>query len=513
MVGIKRKFFLLLLLVSGIAGFCFPAEANIRLPAIFSDGMVLQRDKPIRIWGASEPGEIIGIKFGDQAAVATADKKGKWWATLKPVPAGGPFELTVHGKNEIIIRDVLVGEVWLCAGQSNMGLPYIKTDYTDRDTIDANHANIRLFKVNDDESAFVPRTNPNVHWTASDKENVEKFSGIGMFFALEMYRALNIPIGMIESAHGGAAIETFVSRKSIDESNEFKSIGVNSDNAFAAYKEATAKYKLDVEAWFAGGKKTDKPEEPILPKMKKASSAFDALIAPIAPFAMRGIIFYQGEADVYLSALRYRRLFALMVQDWRTQFKDAILPIVYVQLPNYGRKQKAPEDSDWAIMRETQSICRRIPYAYMVVTLDTIPGAEAGMHPTEKREIAHRLAAAALATQYKISTPYASPIYDSMEVLDRKIRVKFRYADKGLISRSLPVVGFEIAGENQKWTTADAQVDGASVLVSSPRVPRPTAVRYGWADNPTVNLYSADKLPVSPFRTDDWPRLNPKKSF
>jgi sialate O-acetylesterase len=514
MFGIKRKILLLLLLFIGAAAVCFPAEANVRVPAVFSDGMVLQRDKPINVWGAADPGELIGVKIADHAAVTTADKKGRWSVILKPLPLGGPYELTVHGKTEIVIKDVLMGEVWMCAGQSNMGLPYRKTDFKDADTEFANHANIRLFKLNSDESAFVPRTDPNVHWTAATKENVEKFSGVGMFFALDLYKALNIPIGMIESAHGGASLETFVSRDAIDNSNEFKSIGVNSDNAFEVYKQAQEQYKTDVQTWFANGKKPkEKPEEPMLPKMKQASCAYDNLVAPVAPYTMRGILFYQGEADVFLSALRYRRLFALMVQDWRNHFKDPTLPMVYVQLPNYGLKQRVPEDSDWAIMRETQAICRRIPYTYMVVTLDTIPGADAGMHATQKKEIAHRLAAVALATQYKLAKPYASPIYDSMEVLDKKVRIKFRNADKGLISNSLPITGFEIAGENKRWTSAEAQVDGDSVLVSSPRVPRPAAVRYGWADNPTVNLYSMDKLPVSPFRTDDWPRLTSKKSF
>ncbi|MBS1954766.1 MAG: hypothetical protein JST89_11300 [Cyanobacteria bacterium SZAS-4] len=514
MFGIKRQIFLLLLVLLSISGVSSPAFANVRVPPIFSDGMVLQRDKPIRVWGVADPGELVGVKIGGQAAVCPADKRGRWGVTLKPLPyTGKPLEMVIHGKSEIVIHDVLMGEVWLCAGQSNMGLPYRKTDYSESDTTAANHATLRLFKLNSDESAFVPQTDPNVHWTASTKEDVEKFSGVAMFFGLDLYKALNMPIGLIQSAHGGASLETFVSRNAIDNSNEFRSVGVNSDKGFALYHDQLEQYKKDIQMWFANGKKGDKPEEPVPPRMKKASVAFDMLLAPVAPIAMRGVIFYQGEADVYLSALRYRRLFALMVQDWRNQFKDPTLPIIYVQLPNFGIKQKAPEDSDWAIMRETQAICRRIPYTYMVVTLDTIPGADAGMHATQKKEIAHRLAACALATQYHISKPYASPIYDSMEIQGKKIRIKFRYADKGLISNSLPVQGFEIAGENKRWTAADAQVDGDSVNVSSPRVPSPAAVRYGWADNPTVNLYSADKLPVTPFRTDDWPRLVQKKSY
>jgi sialate O-acetylesterase len=352
-----------------------------------------------------------------------------------------------------------------------------------------------------------------VHWTIPTKEEVEKFSGVAIFFGVDLFKNLNVPIGLIQSAHGGASLETFVSRNAIDNSNEFKSIGTNSDKSFALYQDSLDQYKKDIQTWFANGKTGDKPEEPAPPRMKKASVAYDTLLAPVAPISLRGAIFYQGEADVYLSALRYRRLFALMVSDWRNQFKDPTLPVIFVQLPNYGAKQKIPEDSDWAIMRETQAICRRIPYTYMVVTLDTIPGADAGMHATQKKEIARRLASVALATQYHVSRPYASPIYDSMEIQGRKVRIKFRYADKGLISNSLPIQGFEIAGENKRWTSADAQVDGDCVIVSSPRVPAPAAVRYGWADNPTINLYSADKLPVTPFRTDDWPRLTQKKSY
>ncbi|MBS2002320.1 MAG: hypothetical protein JST44_12490 [Cyanobacteria bacterium SZAS LIN-5] len=499
---------------SAIVGFASPSLANPKVPRIFSDGMVLQRDKPIRIWGAAEPGELIGVKIADQASVVTADDKGRWGVTLKPIAATGtPLELVIHGKSEIVIHDVLMGEVWLCAGQSNMGLPYRKIDHSESDTNLAMNSTLRLFKLNNDESAFVPQTDPHVHWTAPTKEEVEKFSGVGLFFGMDLYKNLNVPIGLIQSAHGGASLETFVSRKSIDTSNEFKSIGTNSDKSFALYQDSMDQYKKDLQTWFANGKTGKQPEEPSPPRMKKASVAFDTLLAPVAPFAMRGAIFYQGEADVYLSALRYRRLFALMVSDWRNQFKDPTLPIIFVQLPNYGAKQKAPEDSDWAIMRETQAICRRIPYTYMVVTLDTIPGADAGMHATQKKEIARRLASVALATQYHISRPYASPIYDSMQIDGNKVRIKFRYADKGLISNSLPITGFEIAGENKRWTNADAQVDGDCVIVSSPRVPSPTAVRYGWADNPTVNLYSADKLPVTPFRTDDWPRLTQKKSY
>lgn len=514
MFGITRQMILLFLVL--ISSFLVSpgAHANPKLPPIFSDGVILQRDKPIRVWGASDPGELIGVKIGGQAAVVTADKRGRWGATLKPMPyTGKPLELVVHGKSEIVVRDVLMGEVWLCAGQSNMGLPYKKVDYSDSDTSAANHATIRLFKVNNDDSAFIPQTDPHVHWVPAAKEDLESFSGVGIFFGLDLARSLNVPIGLIQSAHGGASLETFVSRNSIDTSNEFKSIGVNSDKSFAAYDDEYGKYRKKLQEWIESGKQSDRPEEPQPPKMKRASCAFDTLLAPVAPIALRGVIFYQGEADVYLSALRYRRLFALMVQDWRNHFRDPTLPIIYVQLPNYGKKQRAPEDSDWAIMRETQAICRRIPYTYMVVTLDTIPGADANMHSTQKKEIAHRLASVALATQYHISKPYASPIYDSMELQGNKIRVKFRYADKGLISNSQPITGFEVAGENKRWTSAEAQIDGDCVIVSSPRVPSPTAVRYGWADNPTVNLYSADKLPVTPFRTDDWPRLTQRKSF
>lgn len=514
MIGSKRKSFLLLLLFLGITSATAPANAKITLPAIFTDGMVLQRDKPIRVWGKAEPGELIGVKIGGNAGVANADKKGRWSTVLQPLPLQkAPLDLVVRGKDEAVVHNVVVGDVWLCAGESNMKLPYKLVDATEKDTSDLNHSDIRLLKVNNDQNEFFPHVEKDMHWTAASKEEVEKFSGLGVMFGLDLNRETNVPIGLIQVSHGGSPIDTFVSRNGIDASNEFRSIGTNSDKAYAYYQDAMDQYRKNVEDWQSGGQKGEKPVEPHLPAMQQASVFFDTLIAPIAPSSLRGVLFYQGESDVNNSPLRYRGLFALMVKDWRAQMHDPTLPFIYVQLPNFGKKQKTPEDSDWALFREGQAICRRIPYTYMVVSIDTIPGAIADIVPIQKREIANRAATVALATLYKMSRPYANPIYDSMVIQDGKIKLKFRYADKGLISRSQPVIGFEIAGENKMFTKASAQIDGDSVIVSHPKVGAPLAVRYGWADNPVMNMYNADKLPVAPFRTDDWARLVQKKTM
>jgi len=494
-----------------------PCRANVQLPSLFSDNMVLQRDKPISVWGTADPGEIVGIRFGDQAKIVTADKDGKWLATLPPVAAGGPFTLTVHGKNEVTVKNVMVGEVWLLAGSSNMGAIYSVCEHTEQDTASANLPELRLFKV-PENLAHQPLEKTGGDWKLCSSESVQNFSSIGFYIGRELQQKLHVPVGIIQGTFPDAPIETWVSRDATDNASDFKSLGSRSEKAEEEYGIVQGRYEEALAEWdkkCEEARKAHRPEPPTPPlppprRMGLVGSAFNGQINPVTPYTMRGMFFYEGENDIAANAgIRWKLLFTVLIKDWRDRFKDPSLPVYYVQLPNAGKRQDKPGESFWAEIREAQAVCRRIPFLYMVATIDTGSGVTVDMHPRDKRMIAIRLAHAALATQYHVAVPYASPIYDSMENLGGKIRLHFRNAEKGLISKGLPVEGFQIAGEDEKFVFANAQTDGETILVSSDKVSKPVAVRYGWADNPALNLYNADKMPVAPFRTDTWQHANP----
>lgn len=419
----------------------------IRLGSPFGEHMVLQQGVPVPIWGtANGPGDQVLVTFAGQTHRATADKDGNWMVRLPPLKAGGPFEMTIFEVTHTLrLFDVLVGEVWLAAGQSNMEMTMAKGDRPwggvnneAEEVAAARYPFVRMYKVKAG-AAEDPETADDRQWTVTLPQTAGRYSAAAYFFGRELYKALKVPIGLIDASDG-------------------------------AITEPGVLYKT--------------------------------AIAPLAPCAIRGAIWYQDQPDPS-AARQYRSVMEKTIQDWRQVWRQGDFPFLFVQLANYGPFARQPEErSGLALVREAQLQNLSVPNTGMVVTIDI--GDPADLHPRNKQEASRRLALAARALAYRESIPYSGPVYDSMTVEGSAIRLRFKHAEGGLIARGERPIGFAIAGEDRGFIWADAKIEGDTVVVSSPQLKKPVAVRYGWADNPRVNLYNQAGLPASPFRTDQW---------
>jgi sialate O-acetylesterase len=493
----------------------FAAIAETRLPAIFSDHAVLQRDMPVPIWGWADPGDEVTVSIGGQTQKSKADDKGKWRVTLSPLSVGEPLKLVVEGKNRLERNDILVGEVWLCSGQSNMEWSVGQVANADLEVPAANHPKIRMITVTGPGSQ-VPVDDFDGQWQVCTPESVKDFSAVGYFFARELQQQIGVPIGLIDNAWGGSACEAWIERKRMEGNELYTAMLENWDKQVSP--EGLAKLKADHEKNMAewqkradAAKAAGEPEpwRPWLPDpvtgQHRPANLYHARLGPILGYAIRGVIWYQGETNAGRS-YQYREMFPLMIQSWRDDWKQGDFPFYWVQLADFMAEQPEPNESGWAELREAQTMTQdRLPNTGQAVIIDIGDGAD--IHPLNKLEVARRLARWALARDYGKNIVCQSPRYDSMEVKDGKITVKFK--DVGGNLRTLDtaeVKGFAIAGDDKKWVWAEAKIVAPDqVAVSSKEVPKPVAVRYAWADNPVCNLYNQAGLPVTPFRSDDWP--------
>jgi sialate O-acetylesterase len=480
-----------------------PVLADVKVCPLFCDNAVVQREKPIAVWGTSDPGEVIIVRLDTNTKIVTADKKGAWGVQLDPMKAGGPFELTIKGKNKLVFKNVCVGEVWLCSGQSNMTLTTSFSKDPKEVIEKSNNPQLRLFAV---EQNLTPEETKVFEgkWQLADPESVRDFSAIGYYYGKRLQEELHVPVGIICSAYGGTPLKTWLSRKMLEVAPTTVSPSIPPDavSRREQFEKDVIEWKAKVKEARAHG--TEEPERPVLPWTFYAdSSAFNAMIYPLIPYTVRGFVWYQGEADAESFPFRWCEVFHCMLKDWRSRWHDTTLPVVYVQLPPYEKRSKKPVDSYWARLREQQLFAKRIPFAYMACTIDVVKGDNLSIHLREKREVADRLSGTALACVYKKPLAYSGPIYDSMEVVDNKAKLHFRFADTGLYGPE-PLAGFEIAGASKQFFKANAEIEGNTVVVWSDKVTVPIAVRYAWAANPEVSLMSKNRLPASPFRTDKW---------
>ncbi len=653
-----RLTLLLLMLV-----FANAVRAEVRLPAIISDNMVLQQGVKVRIWGNANPGESIIVTFRNKSSNAVADAKGNWQVWLDPLKAGGPSELLVKGDNLLTIKNVLVGDVWVCSGQSNMEWPLSNTIGGAEAVSQANFPEIRLFTV-EHHTSPAPLTDLQGRWVVTTPTEAGQFSAVGYFFGRELYQHLKVPVGLINTSWGGTPAEAWTSHETLLSVPELKPILERYEislkslpEAKEAYAKALAQWEeknlyLDTEnkgetlgyadpdfatkdwaqmdlpkqletagllidgaVWFRkvvelpeawagkdlvlnltaiddhdvtyfngkkvgsigretpnsymvprkyvvpgslvrggrnviavrvfdsageggfgrGGTMTVGPEgvaesqlvslrgnwdykvelglEPKHPDWGSRPEAvgagnqnsptvlYNAMIAPLIPFAIKGAIWYQGESNAG-RAYQYRTLFPTMIRNWRTAWGHEF-PFYFVQLANWHASKAEPDESDWAELREAQTMTLREPQTGMAVTIDI--GDENDIHPRNKLDVGHRLAAWALADTYGRKVIQSGPLFERFSVDGDKVKIRFKYG-AGLKSiDGGPIKGFAIAGEDRRFVWADARIEGDSVIVSSAKVSKPVAVRYGWADNPIANLYNKAGLPASPFRTDDWP--------
>lgn len=643
-------------------------RAEVRLPAIIGDNMVLQQGMKVRIWGSANAGENVAVTFAGKTLNTVADGNGRWQILLGPLESGGPSELIVKGDNVLTIKNVLVGEVWICSGQSNMEWPLSNTTNAKEVAAQANYPEIRLFRVEHRTSAS-PLADVEGRWVVTTPEEAADFSAVGFYFGRELHQRLKVPIGLVHSSWGGTPAEAWTSREALISTPELKPIldkYESSLNALPQTKEAHARAMaqweeqnlyvdagnkgealgyakptvaadgwstmelpklfeaagllIDGAVWFrrvlqlpetwAGkdlvlnlaaiddfdvtyfngtkigstGKETPNSHmvlrkyvvpgslvraganviavrvfdhageggfgrgemsigpngvvdaqpislrgawdykvelalEPKRPNWESRPQAvgvsnqsnpgvlYNAMIAPLAPFAIRGAVWYQGESNAS-RAYQYRTLFPLMIRNWRSAWGREF-PFYFVQLANWRARKTEPDESDWAELREAQFMTLREPHTGMAVAIDIGDGDD--LHPPNKLDVGQRLAAWALARTYRQHVAPSGPLFDRFTIEGNKVRISFKHAT-GLKTRDDgPVKGFAIAGPDRRFVWADARIDGNTVVVSNPRIKKPVAVRYGWADNPEVNLYNNAELPASPFRTDDWPGVTVKR--
>ncbi|PYS80175.1 MAG: 9-O-acetylesterase [Acidobacteria bacterium] len=642
------------------------ARADVRVPSVIGDNMVLQQGRKVRLWGTAGPGEHVTVSFNGSNARATADARGRWQVFVGPLKAGGPFGLTVAGRNTLTFRNVLVGEVWVCSGQSNMEWPLVNAQDGARDVAQADYPLIHLFTVKKSTSP-APLEDVEGRWVVTKPETAAQFSAVGYFFGRELYRRLKVPVGLIHTSWGGTPAEAWTSRAALaadpalkpildryekelqdlprlqreyeraraewerqnipqDAGNKGEALGyADPARELAGWKKMnlpqfweSAGLDVDGSIWFrrevdvpaawagrdltlslgaiddfdttyfngtrvgstgaetpsawmtprryrvpgslvragrnvvavrvfdrgggggfgggemsltpAGGPKGeavplegawDYKEEFTTPsrqidfsrQSQPVGSAnqinptvlYNAMLAALLSYTIRGVIWYQGESNAG-RAYQYRTLFPAMIRDWRAAWGVGDFPFYFVQLANWKARPKDSTDSEWAELREAQAMTlRSVQNTGMAVTIDI--GNPDNIHPRDKLDVGLRLARWALAETYHQKVEESGPLYDSYKVEGDKIRVRFRYADGLKMRDGAPPAGFFVAGDDRKFVPAEARIDGDTVVVWSREVPRPTAARYAWADNPPANLYNAEGLPASPFRTDDWPGL------
>jgi len=506
--------FLLVLLLCGCG---LGLRADVTLPALFSDNMVLQRGIAAPVWGKAAPGEQVTVSIAGQQATATAGADGRWLARLAPLQAGGPLEMTVAGKNTITLHNVLVGEVWVCSGQSNMQFVLASARDSAAEIAAADYPQIRMFTT-PGVTAATPLAEVAGAWAVCAKDTAPRFSAVGYFFARELQQKLGVPIGMIHSSWGGTPAEAWCDRETLAADPALQPFVAGLDGKIAEHARATyAQYGDTLRAWLQEAdraKAEGKPLPPVPASLYGASFAltlppgtptvlYNGKIAPLVPYGIAGVIWYQGEANANRAA-QYRTLFPAMIRGWRRAWGQGDFPFLFVQLANYMAAKPEPGPSQWAELREAQAMTLALPKTGMAVAVDIGDGTN--IHPTNKQDVGKRLALNALAMTYGKALEYSGPLYDRMEVQGNAVRLHFTHA-AGLHAGTAPgaeLTGFAVAGDDQHFVWAKAVIDGDTVVVSSDQVAAPVAVRYGWADNPACNLYNAAGLPASPFRTDTW---------
>ncbi len=675
-------------LISAIAAFLpLPlCRADVTLPAIISNHMVLKRDAKVPIWGKAASGEEVSVQLGEQTVRAIAGMDGKWKATLNLAQSPqGPFEMTVTGKNQIRIADVVVGEVWIASGQSNMEWILVNTLGGDREIANSANPLLRQFYVKKSTS-ITPLEDCEGRWITASPETSRNFTAVGYYFGKTLQTELKVPVGLILSCWGGTHSEAWTSEAAMDSVPDLKDA---KEKVFAQIRSYPSMHKKWVDAFGVWLKETRREDHPFMPgdfatsetgaqdwqkvkipgnitganftgdgavwlrteiersqpsigplgldlgsiegfesvywngellasldyytypgsgfihkygvpvtkvKMGKnilairvfapggaarfpsvvkvdekpvtgewlakqefalpsldstqlsaipqpppappqphriASHLFNGMIAPIIPYAISGVIWYQGESNAG-RAWQYRTAFPLMITDWRNHWGQGNFPFYFCQLANHQPKKPAPGQSAWAELREAQSQALKLPRTGEAVLIDL--GDSDDIHPRNKEAVGKRLAAIALANDYGKKVPCSGPVFDAYKIEGSKIRITFKNADGGLAAPPVPATymvtskdnktapnvrnspasdleGFAIFGTDEKWSWADAKIDGDSVIVWSDTIPSPTAVRYGWADNPTLNLYSSAGLPASPFRTDNFPAVTRDEKY
>jgi sialate O-acetylesterase len=531
-------------------------RAEVKLPAIFGDHMVLQGGAKLPVWGTAAPGEAVTVTLGADSAKATADASGKWRVDLNPLPAATTaLTMTVAGTNTLTFQDVLIGEVWLCSGQSNMEFPMSREYDASVKIPQANDPQLRLFLVAK-KTSIDPVDDVTGSWQLCTPDSVKEFSAVGYFFGRQLRQKLHRPVGLIGSYWGGTPAQSWTSLEGLQKDAELQHYVQDVQKTRASLPQATADYpakmaayksammaweqKRKADALAAGqpvpvGSGPGMPQPPVTPDggQRAPANLYNGMIAPLIPYAIKGALWYQGEANAGAAA-EYRVLFARMITDWRERWAEGDFPFLFVQLAGYEvnratvpaplqAKLAEATDETWPFLRDSQTKTLALPNTGMATAIDI--GNPNNIHPTDKEDDGKRLALLARHIAYGEDLVDSGPMYKSMTVSGGAISLSFTETGGGLVIGKAPWVapapdgravptdklrGFIIAGADQKWVPARAKIVGHHVIVSSPEVSAPAAVRYDWTGFPDGNLYNTEGLPAPSFRTDDWPQSAPK---
>jgi sialate O-acetylesterase len=495
---------------------CATSLRAVSVAPLFTDHAVLQQGAPVPVWGKGHPGEDVTVTFGSQVVHATVDVDRNWRATLAPLAASDtPADLVVVGKNTITLTDILVGEVWLCSGQSNMEFPFKWAAKTGREASTTNHPLIRHFGVTKSSSA-TPLDTVKGDWRICTPNEVREFTAVGYFFARELQQTLNVPIGLVNASYGGTPVEAWMSDAGLKSDPAFSVVFDRITKITQEWPATMAKYRADSEAWKkaeteakAAGKKftTPKPRQPIGPSHPyMPRMTYNAMLRPLVPYAIRGTIWYQGEGNS-TRASEYHRLFSALITQWRAEWAQGEFPFYFVQLANF--KADDPQGTQWAFLREAQTKTLSVANTGMAVTIDI--GDPNDVHPRNKQDVGRRLARLALARTYgKKDVIDSGPIFEQADfkTVAPSVRVEFQKSPATLENNNpdnaAAVLGFELAGADRVFHPADAQIDRDVVIVKSSAVPAPIAVRYAWRNAPVATLRNSAGLPAVPFRSDNW---------
>jgi len=504
------------------------ARAELKLPAIIGDNMVLQQKQANPVWGWDAPGTEVKLTFAGQTKSAKAGADGKWTVKLDAVPANAqPATITIKGSSTKELKNVLVGEVWICSGQSNMGFNLSSVWDADLDIAQAKFPQIRLISVPQVGTQEI-QDDFKGQWEECSPANAGQFTAVGYHFGRVLHEMLGVPVGLIDNAWGGSACEAWVKRDVLEKDPRFASISakwkqIESTFTQEAFDKQVAEHKEKVAAWGKARAEAAKagtffttpaPRAPqnLMTGQGRPGNLYAGVLHPTIGYGIKGVIWYQGESNAS-RAKEYGELFPFMIEHWRKEWQQGDFPFYWVQLADYKNYQTEPGESDWAELREAQTLTMsKLPKTGQCVITDL--GEANDIHPKNKRDVAERLARWALVNDYGQKLPYRSPEIKDAKFDGGKALLTFDFAPQGLRTIDIDdVKGFAICGEDKKWVWAKASIIGGSkkgtnqIEVSAEGVAKPVAVRYAWADNPVCNVYSAEGLPLTPFRTDHFPMI------
>lgn len=490
--------------------FVAAVRAGVTLAPPFQDHAILQRDKPLPVWGRADAGEHVVVEFNGQRVGTTTGTDGRWIVYLEPVSASTqPAALTVTGKNTVIVQDVLVGEVWLASGQSNMRFPLQRTNLTAKEVATAVFPLIREFSVANTVADRPADTVPGT-WKICMPETAGGFSAVAYYFARDLHRKLGVPIGILNSTWSGTAIEAWTDLATLKSTASWPAIEARWQRALAEFPARQASYPVERAAWQSAEEqaKAGKAKNPLPPPTPPIgpgtpyalSGLYNGMIAPLQPYALRGAIWYQGESN-WSRPDEYAELFPAMIRAWRAQWNQGDFSFFFAQLANYIEPTD-PSGRGWAWLREAQAKALSLSGTGMAVTIDI--GDPIDIHPRNKQEVGRRLALLAKTQVYGISGDWSGPQFKAVHREGATLRVAFNFVSDGLTAGDKPLGAFEIAGADRIFRPATARIDRDTVVVSAPGVPEPVAVRYAWSNNPSANLFNGTGLPAAPFRSDSW---------